>query len=970
MDAFHTVGGTFGLRVKPKGQPRTGPKQPVIRARPLGSLGGFQNNSKHKRRRGKWKGVARTPAVKRAIHDTSTIFGFLRVEAQQLAQFHILRCFEDDIEIADLSSNRFWYWIYKTIRNKRWNYGDVFTSKTPTDIVESASQYFDACPVPTLPTRKDGSVILWDDDNTPDWRTDCLKTASKDMETNMNLMFSFDGYRGKLNSVIYQMLDRSHDFTKKVRVSVKNAVAKSLRLEERLSVVKTEFPALNVVTEDMIDTIQREVVDVIRPLLSADCSSQTANLFSTLKLRKLLIDKFHLETNLQLWIPSPQPEIECNVATLPFWSHPCEVVAGELAFVNEGTTQKQIRLLVRRSVDLMRMAFPSFVEPSDVGFPIHKNASPSRRAVVLALITDAVFGNGVINFESQTQSRLLTVLEREWCSRMAKEWKYPTSVEQLPEYLKRLEAHVRGLRVRQKVQTFRATKDKKKPRIQLPALCPIAQKKAVFVDISQEAAMKMATALLKQNNTDLAAKQLEVAKEEWSKAGKAYEPYDTTKKKKEDPITHPPLSEDAVNDLKRARDGAKMLFKDACWDMLFDIKLGSQKTWGFDGTLISDGVSVFAQCWRPKTTDELRVEELAKQIAAEKKKKIACGDVGCTKEGCSHGGKKKRKHVVDDNTATADELELHNLQEAELRGGLERARVLLKEPNHRQPRIFDPGASGHEGIIFDEEAFATRGLPRDRMKRFERISLRKTEMSSKAGHKKRSKQMEKWMEADAAVSTFNDNAPRKTQLTKTKFAAEYCVPTNRSLGEVYNFHSADRVRRLRFDVASRTRRMLEEAVVAICGTSDREEQLRTVVVFGNASVNSGKTGHSRICHKALFDILRRRCCLITIDEFRSSKLCSSCHEQLKEAVVAEGRSKKSWKVRVCSNRLCHRTYFQRDLNAAINICQFFIWILNGVEFSTAFQRGHHQYPVDDGGGGGNNDDDDDDDDDDGIQEAN
>ena len=210
--------------------------------------------------------------------------------------------------------------------------------------------------------------------------------------------------------------------------------------------------------------------------------------------------------------------------------------------------------------------------------------------------------------------------------------------------------------------------------------------------------------------------------------------------------------------------------------------------------------------------------------------------------------------------------------------------------------------------------------------------------------------------SDRAVAAFNDNAPRKTQLTKDKFVVEYCVPTNQALGDVYKFHSAERVHRLRFDVASRTRRMLEEAVVMICGTNDREEQQRTVVVFGNASVNSGKPGHSRICRKALFDILRCRCCLITIDEFRSSKLCSSCHEQLDEVVVAEGRSKKSWKVRVCSDRLCHRTYFQRDLNAAINICHFFIWILNGEGFPTAFQRGHHQHPVDEGGG----DDDDDD----------
>jgi len=71
--------------------------------------------------------------------------------------------------------------------------------------------------------------------------------------------------------------------------------------------------------------------------------------------------------------------------------------------------------------------------------------------------------------------------------------------------------------------------------------------------------------------------------------------------------------------------------------------------------------------------------------------------------------------------------------------------------------------------------------------------------------------------------------------------------------------------------------MLDSMVERTCVTKNRETQSRTVVVFGNALINSGKHGTERICFRALKDLLWQRCCFVEIDEFQSSQYCSGCH---------------------------------------------------------------------------------------------
>lgn len=947
MENFKVLG-DFGTRKKSKGGKTTkGAKTPVISIKPLGSLGGFQ---KHLRRHlNKWNGVARTPLIKEAVYDTSTILGFLRIEALQLAQFHILRCFEEGIPVNlenadDEKNGSFWYWIYKSIRDLRFLGGLKITVKHPIELFNSAERYAQSVQPPELPTKPNGAVLNWRENNTPDWRTDCLKADAVHMKTNMAVMHSFKGYLGKLSNVVEQFLKQLFDFPKKIQSSFKNAIMQSLYTSQQLSEVIEGFPTLNNVDEAVVEEVQSSVIDAIRPVMSNDLTSITSNLRSVYDLRCLLCNTFpdRLPLNIQPDNPPPPNNV---FNTLPFWSTPCESLADEIsnALLNNSNI-KEIMLLVRRSLDLMRMANESLVEYDDVGWKKPKNTF-SRRPTILKLLSDAVFGDGVVDFSSQDHSKLLSEEEKIWCSNIGREWFFPSTTEDaVNSYLHRLEQHVRGLRIRQKVSHTRVKKKKADIFIKLPTLCPIASKRAVFIDIPDTAITKLArsipntvvgSVLVAETEFKTISKKLQAlvttlkaAKDAESKVGE---------KRKQDSSVPPSFAPEELVALEHAKEVTQVKYAEECWRALFKINVGAWTTWRFDARMITDGVSVFVQCWRSKTAEELRIESITDKIR-EKKNKERDKESKC---GCPKGKHSchQKQTGRKGKTPQDEELEIEAEQEAKLSVGLEKAHLILSQKGHREPRFFDPGASGHEGFIFDQEAFDTRHLPRGQIKHFQRISLRKNVMMSKAGQKKGTKAMSAWMMDNDDVVTFNENAPTPLKPSSQLFTDEYINPTNQALGGVYDFYAQNCVRRLRFHVASKTRSMLEDAVATICGTFDRKEQEKTVVVFGNAAVNTGKNGHSRICYKALIDILKSRCCLITVDEFRSSKLCSCCHEELQEADVAEGRSSKSWKVRVCFNRLCHRTYWQRDLNAAINLAQFFFWHLNGVEFPVAFRRG-------------------------------
>jgi hypothetical protein len=954
---------TNGLRLKGRGiQKKTGSTVPVVECFPMGSLGGYQTGRRETH--GNWNGVARNNHIKQALYEGSTLIGFVRITTLQLATFHILRCFENGDPITDVSSNGFWYYLFKASREMLYQGGVKLVDKIPPKIYESARTY-EQTQLPQLPQRcrlengvKVYETIKWEEDNCPGWRDDCLKAAGKMIATNFGIMHGFEGYRGKLLGVVSQFVDQLHEFPTKVSKSMKSAIMRSLHLNESLDEVRGSYPNLNNLDDITVQQVQENIIDTIRPVMSTDFSNVTTNLRSVYDLRMLLAETFPNQPTEHI----PQESVEIDIGSLPLWSQPCEVVANEMLLATELNTKAR-KKLVRRAVDLMRMSNHSLVEMTDVGLKNNKQFV-SRRCVVLKLITDAIFGTGVIDFSTQSLSRLLTEEEKGWCCAVAEQWKYPSSTSTENEvlaYFKCLEMYVRRLQVPQRVVINTKPKGKKQRTVKFPSLCPLASKRAAFISFPNDAITKLVSSLAKakkitiDEKTEALKKHMVKMKEPWDEVN----PKSNSKKRKYDVD----FSEEEITDRKNSYEQAKIAYDEACWRILF--KIQKRNGWKFDGKLITDGVSVYGQYYRPQTPQEIYLGELKQRISKQKaldreNKAKACRGGTCSKDGCCGHEKKKKGKKKEKTTLSPDEQELLKAQEDEMNLGMELARKILNNPDHRQPRFIDPGASGHEGIVFDQEAFDTMHRPSGQNKHFERISLRKKEMSSKTGHGFRKFKVNEWTMADEnqAVRDFNEHAPSKNQLRADTFLNNYCLPTNEALHEVYGFYSQNCFRRLRFHVAGRERKMLEDAVSTICGTDNPKEQKETVVVMGDAAVNAGKCGHSRIAHGKIVKRLKHKCIMVMVDEFRSSQRCFCCHEALVGAPVAEGRSSQSFKIRTCLNTYCHRIFLQRDLNAAINIAKFFFWLLNGTPFPPEFTRGRGGQAVEES----ESEDDDDDDD--------
>jgi transposase len=75
---------------------------------------------------------------------------------------------------------------------------------------------------------------------------------------------------------------------------------------------------------------------------------------------------------------------------------------------------------------------------------------------------------------------------------------------------------------------------------------------------------------------------------------------------------------------------------------------------------------------------------------------------------------------------------------------------------------------------------------------------------------------------------------------------------------------------------------------------------------------------------------------VDVDEFRTSKLCCACHGKMNGKMMKTG--KRSYKVRHCENSACHRTFWNRDVNASINILFRFMREVRGEEEPAAFRR--------------------------------
>ncbi|RLN89166.1 hypothetical protein BBJ28_00011349 [Nothophytophthora sp. Chile5] len=140
------------------------------------------------------------------------------------------------------------------------------------------------------------------------------------------------------------------------------------------------------------------------------------------------------------------------------------------------------------------------------------------------------------------------------------------------------------------------------------------------------------------------------------------------------------------------------------------------------------------------------------------------------------------------------------------------------------------------------------------------------------------------------------------------------------------------------------KRMTRVAVDAIARSIVPTVSRQACVAYGDWSKRNDIKGHAPSPVKGLKEALRKRATVVSMDEFRTSKLCSQCHQTLssvrysvdtrlperkkrKGVVLARNRAEVEFEMKTChavlrcDHKACEARYWDRDVNAAINMLE-------------------------------------------------
>ena len=116
---------------------------------------------------------------------------------------------------------------------------------------------------------------------------------------------------------------------------------------------------------------------------------------------------------------------------------------------------------------------------------------------------------------------------------------------------------------------------------------------------------------------------------------------------------------------------------------------------------------------------------------------------------------------------------------------------------------------------------------------------------------------------------------------------------------------------------------LETVVARFCGTANKVKQKENVVIaLGDADLRGNMRGLPPVMSTTWVKHLMRCTMVVMVNEFRTSKLCCGCHKVMHQ-------QKNCFRVKRCLNSDCSRGFWNRDVNAAINILNLFLWAVRG-----------------------------------------
>ena len=342
---------------------------------------------------------------------------------------------------------------------------------------------------------------------------------------------------------------------------------------------------------------------------------------------------------------------------------------------------------------------------------------------------------------------------------------------------------------------------------------------------------------------------------------------------------------------------------DELWKECFRVDTVSKGRKQFANSIKTDGISVSATVHIPRQGPPLPAKGLKRKLAVQ---------------------------AIEDKETTAM---LENIMKA-CAGNLPE-RVIAIDPGVKAPVT---------GVVYDPKAVASLSEPHGTNHHFETVRWTSGKYYEECGFTARTKQMKKWSDAAPVIDVFNKTvasgktASLETYSTRVRQALE-------TLPDLLEFYvDKRRVRRLRWHTYMKTQQATEKMIAAITTTKTHADQKRVLVAYGDASMHNVH-GTKPVVQKALHRRLRKRCLVLNIDEFRTSKLCCSCLLEMDgkwvEERIVKGKIVKAHKlldVRHCQTSACHRTFWHRDVNAAINILMKCLRLIWGVEEPQEFRR--------------------------------
>ncbi|KAI3656402.1 hypothetical protein MP638_000399 [Amoeboaphelidium occidentale] len=145
--------------------------------------------------------------------------------------------------------------------------------------------------------------------------------------------------------------------------------------------------------------------------------------------------------------------------------------------------------------------------------------------------------------------------------------------------------------------------------------------------------------------------------------------------------------------------------------------------------------------------------------------------------------------------------------------------------------------------------------------------------------------------------------------------------------ELLGFYSEMRWRRLRWKTRIKRQKAYDTLFTELTGGFDN-----VVIAYGGGGFSHNSRGHPPTPNKHRFLELKRRTRCRLVPEFRTSKLCSKCDNELVQSDI--------WSIKSCNNNNCW-TRWNRDVNGARNIRRVFLHMnANGGEKPEAFRRGN------------------------------